>query len=64
VLLGSPTLFTRWDEIYTSWKIIDDIKSKAKAPLSYKDSASFEALLEEQNLEVDRDLRRLNGHHF
>lgn len=64
VILGSPTLFTRWDEIYTSWNIIDRIKANAKAPLSYKDSASFEALLEAQNLEVDRDLRRINGHHF
>lgn len=64
VCLGSPTLFTRWDEIYTSWKIIDHIKAHAKTPLPYKDSQTFEALLEAKNLEVDRDLRRINGHHF
>ena len=62
VCLGSPTLFTRWDEIYSSWKIIDFIKANAKAPLAYKDSATFEALLEAKKLEVDRDLRRIHGH--
>lgn len=57
VVLKRPTLFTRWDEIETSWTIIDHIKRKAKAPRPYKDSASFETVLEEHRLEVGDDLR-------
>lgn len=52
-----PTLFTRWDEIETAWSIIDTIKEKAKPPKPYRDSESFEALLEAHRLEVGHDLR-------
>lgn len=52
-----PTLFTRWDEIETAWKIIDAIKSKAKVPKPYTNSESFEALLEAHRQEVGHDLR-------
>lgn len=52
-----PTLFTRWDEIETAWKIIDAIKRKAKAPKPYTNSETFEALLEAHRQEVGHDLR-------
>jgi glucose-6-phosphate 1-dehydrogenase len=62
VILSRPTLFTRWDEIETSWKIIDEIKSKSKDPKSYHDSESFEKLLEAHRLEVGHDIRCLYDH--
>lgn len=57
VVYKRPTLFTRWDEIETAWKIIDAIKMKAKAPKPYTNSQTFEALLEAHRLEVGHDLR-------
>lgn len=62
VILSKPTLFTRWDEIETSWKIIDDIKKKAKVPKVYQDSESFEKILESHRLEVGHDIRCLYEH--
>lgn len=62
VILSKPTLFTRWDEIETSWKIIDHIKLKAKAPRIYEDSESFEKILEAHRLEVGYDIRCLYEH--
>lgn len=57
VVYKRPTLFTRWDEIETAWKIIDAIKVKAKTPKPYTNSQTFEALLEAHRLEVGHDLR-------
>lgn len=59
VVISRPTLFTRWDEIETSWRIIDLIKEKSKAPKIYKDSESFEKILESHRLEVGHDIRCL-----
>lgn len=36
LIRGQSTLFTRWDEIETAWKIIDDVKKAMNAPKSYE----------------------------
>jgi len=53
LMRGNSTLFTRWDEIETSWKIIDDIKSQSYQPLVY---ASFEVLKNRINQLVGEEL--------
>ncbi len=39
------TLFTRWDEIELSWKLIDQIKEKQSKPIIYKDYQSLKDLI-------------------
>lgn len=46
------TLFTRWDEIELSWKIIDKIKSKQPKLTPYKNFETLRAIIKER-MDVD-----------
>lgn len=46
------TLFTRWDEIELSWKLIDQIKEKQENLVIYKDFKTLKALIKER-MDVD-----------
>lgn len=58
---SNPTLFTRWDEIETSWSIIDAMRARMEKPKIYKDGAHFKAIIEEHRKEVNDDLRCVYG---
>lgn len=58
---SNSTLFTRWDEIETSWSITDALKAKLGTPVIYRDGAHFKALIEEHRKEVNDDLRCVYG---
>jgi glucose-6-phosphate 1-dehydrogenase len=42
------TLFTRWDEIELSWKLIDHIKEKQTNPIVYRDYKKLKSLIKEK----------------
>lgn len=42
------TLFTRWDEIELSWKLIDQIKEKQDKPIIYKNYQMLKDLIDEK----------------
>ncbi len=42
------SLFTRWDEIELSWKMIDQIKKYQKSPITYENYASLKKLIKEK----------------
>ena len=58
---SNTTLFTRWDEIETSWSITDALKVNLGTPVTYRDGAHFKALIEEHRKEVNDDLRCVYG---
>lgn len=39
VMRGQSTLFTRWDEIESSWKIIEDLQAMQKTPIIYQNES-------------------------
>ncbi|HHY97098.1 MAG TPA: hypothetical protein GYA04_03585, partial [Acholeplasma sp.] len=41
VINGSKTLFTRWDEIESSWKFIDLVKEKSQELTIYKNETEI-----------------------
>jgi len=50
------TLFTRWDEIETSWEVIDKIKEKLDNPLVYKDYSHLTELINQLTRSEFNDL--------
>ena len=44
--------FTRWDEIELSWKLIDQIKQKQVAPVTYKQYKDLKTLIKDK-MDVD-----------
>ncbi len=53
LIKGNSTLFTRWDEIETSWKIIDEIKAEPYQPLVY---SSYETLKNQINQLIGEEI--------
>ena len=45
---SNKTIFTRWDEIELSWKLIDQIKEKQTKPIIYKDYDMLKVLIKEK----------------
>jgi glucose-6-phosphate 1-dehydrogenase len=43
------SLFTRWDEIELSWKLIDHVKQKQSKPLIYNDYETLKEMIKEKN---------------
>lgn len=46
------SLFTRWDEIELSWKLIDQIKQKQVAPVTYKQYKDLKTMIKDK-MDVD-----------
>ena len=42
------TLFTRWDEVESSWKLIDLIKEKEPKPIIYSNYEELKTIIKEK----------------
>ncbi|MFP4478737.1 MAG: glucose-6-phosphate dehydrogenase [Candidatus Izemoplasmatales bacterium] len=52
LLNNQRTLFTRWDEIETTWKLIEDLKTYKQKPYSYETYEDILDILEEKGVKI------------